>query len=381
LAHKVAKKGNNLLDNSMKTRIIFRRVAYAQPNHSRSKYNQAGKILGSHQITVDDPRRVAAVEIVGDWRMAHVFPLEQATAALQLALAWGATPVTPVMSFVSSRIKRLESVESKLRRENSRLTQIQDIGGCRAVILDGTKKQLDQIARAIESGAASLFYVSFKHEWTKDYIANPKDDGYRGIHLVMSYIGPEKAFSGLRIEAQLRTKNQHLWSTAVEICEFFTQKKLRAKEKTGDKIWQRFFLLTSGYLASVEGMPAVPGTPVNRSDLIAEIRDIEKQIKALVAFPTWTASFQSIPLNRGFSYFILDLNAQDRCLTITPFTREYLPDAERKYMELENAAANDPSRQVVLVSAESFNELGDAYPNYFARSAEFCAAIGAAINS
>ncbi|MGD0464633.1 MAG: RelA/SpoT domain-containing protein [Tepidisphaeraceae bacterium] len=364
----------------MKTRIIFGGVAYAQPNYSRSKYDQAGAVLANRQIAVDDPRRTAAVEIVGDWRMAHVFPLERATAALNAAMAWGLPPGIPTWAFVSSRIKRLESVESKLRRGNSRLTQIQDIGGCRAVILNGTKKQLDQIATAIESRAAGLFWAFFKHEWTRDYIAEPKDDGYRGIHLIMSYDGPEEIIRGLRIEAQLRTKNQHLWSTAVEICEFFTQKKLRAKEKTGDKIWQRFFLLTSGYFASIEGMPAVPGTPPNRSDLIAEIRDIDKKIKALVAFPTWTASFQSIPLNRGFSYFILDLVAQDRCLTITPFTREYLADAERKYMELENAAANDPSRQVVLVSAESFNELEDAYPNYFARSAEFCAIIGAAID-
>jgi ppGpp synthetase/RelA/SpoT-type nucleotidyltranferase len=363
----------------MKSRIILQGVAYAQPNYSRSKYDQAGVILADPQITPDDPRRAAAIEIVGDWRMAHVLPLERAAAAVHSALHWGATPEIPIWSFVSSRIKRLESVESKLRRMRSRLTRIQDIGGCRAVILDGTKKQLEEIAKAIESGASGVFYMFFKHEWTKNYISEPKEDGYRGIHLVMSYIGPEEGFKGLRIEAQIRTKLQHLWATSLEICELFTQKRLRAKEKDADKMWQRFFSLTSDYLALLEGMPGVPGTPTDKNELISEIRKINDKIKALKAFPTWKASLSKIPRQSGYDYFILDLDAASGCLTIDSFTKEDLPAAERKYMDLENAAGNDPSRQVVLVSAESFNRLEDAYPNYFARSAEFCALVSAVI--
>lgn len=350
-------------------------VSYAKPKYSRTRYDEAGSILSARSASKANLDQASAIEAVGDWRMSHVFPMEAATIALDQTLQKASTT-----ALTSRRIKRLESVELKLRHNRDmRLTQMQDIGGCRAIIYGGSAGQINHVAQSLRTGLDPFCRDNFSFDRMRDYIASPKLDGYRGVHVILSYRGPEKSYEGLKIEIQVRTKIQHMWATAVEICEFFTQKKLKSKEKTADKMWQRFFSLTSSYFASLEEMSPVPNTPPDRSDLIAEIKDIDSKIKALVAFPTWTASFASIPRDRGFYYFILDLNANDRCLTIHPFTREYLPDAERKYIEIENASENDLARQVVLVSVESFGMLGDAYPNYFVDSSAFCSTLEAAL--
>lgn len=49
--------------------------------------------------------------------------------------------------------------------------------------------------------------------WTiireRDYIASPKDDGYRALHLIVRR-------AGLPIEVQVRTRGQDLWANAIE---------------------------------------------------------------------------------------------------------------------------------------------------------------------
>ena len=52
----------------------------------------------------------------------------------------------------------------------------------------------------------------FDHEFYRinDYIANPKSDGYRSIHLIYKYKNQRiPDWDGLLVEVQLRTKLQH----------------------------------------------------------------------------------------------------------------------------------------------------------------------------
>ena len=43
----------------------------------------------------------------------------------------------------------------------------------------------------------------------RDYVARPRDSGYRAVHLWTRY-------GGWRVEAQLRTQLQHAWAAGVE---------------------------------------------------------------------------------------------------------------------------------------------------------------------
>ena len=62
---------------------------------------------------------------------------------------------------------------------------MQDIGGCRVVLSDVKK---------VHALRDLLLDSKTKNELVKqdDYIENPKDSGYRGIHLIYKYKGKKR---------------------------------------------------------------------------------------------------------------------------------------------------------------------------------------------
>jgi len=76
---------------------------------------------------------------------------------------------------------------------------MEDIGGCRVLVASQT--DVVGLVRRL------------KKNWTivrhRDYVAEPKPDGYRAHHVVAEKMGR-------RIEIQLRTPTQDLWANTVE---------------------------------------------------------------------------------------------------------------------------------------------------------------------
>lgn len=100
----------------------------------------------------------------------------------------------------SQRLKRIPTILDKLRREpRMELGRMDDIGGCRAVLSD-----LDELQRVRDRYANAPVMVRIK-----DCISEPKDDGYRAVHVIVKY-------DDRRIEVQLRTRIQHEWAFTVE---------------------------------------------------------------------------------------------------------------------------------------------------------------------
>ncbi len=85
-------------------------------------------------------------------------------------------------------------------------------------------------------------------ELRNDYIRNPKEDGYKSIHLIGKFKNSEGELRS--IELQIRTKVQHSWATAVEIVDLFTNQSL--KSNSGKTIWKDFFKHTSDQFALLE---------------------------------------------------------------------------------------------------------------------------------
>lgn len=93
--------------------------------------------------------------------------------------------------------KSTPAILAKLRRGSTRLSQIQDIAGCR-IIVSGVVEQ-NQVCSEIQS----LFDVSlFDRREKPSY-------GYRAVHLVVRNL----AFP---VEIQVRTSLQHLWAALSE---------------------------------------------------------------------------------------------------------------------------------------------------------------------
>lgn len=93
--------------------------------------------------------------------------------------------------------KSTTSIIEKLRRE-SRLSQVQDIAGCRVVVVD---------MAAQEQVVASLL-GAFPATTVMDRRANPSH-GYRAVHVIVASVNK-------LIEIQIRSSLQHLWAELSE---------------------------------------------------------------------------------------------------------------------------------------------------------------------
>ena len=166
-------------------------MAWATPQFSKQKVNWAGEALvapspandeieknGIFEVNSDyiawQDNYFEALDVVNNWRSSHNFPLN----TFHIGLKRRAKNIDP-RCVTAQRIKRLVSIEAKLERFPTMiLSQMQDIGGCRAIV--GSCKQVVELGKNYADS-------DVKHTLAQkdDYIACPKDSGYRGIHLIL----------------------------------------------------------------------------------------------------------------------------------------------------------------------------------------------------
>ena len=275
-------------------------------------------------------------------------------------------------AIVAHRRKRLVSIKLKLDdNPNMALSKMNDVGGCRAVL-----RSVRQVKRLVKVYARSnAKSPNQRVEFVKpyDYVASPKPDGYRSVHLVYKYRSNSKhgsKYNGLRIEIQIRTEMQHAWATAVETVSIFTGSRLRAE--SGHAGWKRFFALVASVMAAIEKCPGVPGTPPDFLDLIIEIKQLYQSLGVENALSGWSAAVQMLETDtRPADSYLLILNANDFSIAVKSFTAKERKRAEREYRNKEKEIGNSPNMQTVLVSVESVKELRQAYPNYFLDTRRF----------
>lgn len=99
----------------------------------------------------------------------------------------------------SSRLKTLESVALKLSRQTIRLSQVDDIAGCRIVVAN-----LNAQERTVEALGRSLTVHSVVDR------RNVPSFGYRAMHVIgISSVG-------YPVEVQIRTRVQDMWANLSE---------------------------------------------------------------------------------------------------------------------------------------------------------------------
>jgi hypothetical protein len=245
---------------------------------------------------------------------------------------------------------------------------MEDIGGCRAVVR--TVPMVQRLSRLYEKSKSK-----HKRLHVVDYVTGPRDTGYRGIHLIYEYHSDQKpAYNGLKIEIQLRSRQQHAWATAVETVDAFTGQGL--KDGGGDARWQRFFALMGTYIARKEGCNPVPHT--QSRFLQSEIRHYTKELEVVHHLHSYRATLE-VTTMPGAHFFLVELDARKGETRIAGFKENNLEEAQQRYLALEKATANNPGRDVVLVSVGSLESLRRAYPNYFADTDVFLGIVGEAI--
>lgn len=169
---------------------------------SKSRVDKAGRRLRQHALgeleltkeEVEQEREVAEA-----FRSAHGKPMQ----LVKSNLAYHVSQVAEIHA-IGQRLKRLPTIEDKLiRHPRMALSRMHDVAGCRAVLV--TEEDLREVERRLREARG----WSIKADTPYDYIANPKPDGYRALHLV-------ERRHGCQVEVQLRTLIQHAWAETVE---------------------------------------------------------------------------------------------------------------------------------------------------------------------
>lgn len=352
-------------------------MEWAKPRYTREQVNSAARDIlaykpGDGYDFVRFNAYISALPVVNNWRTSHNYPLN----TFQVALRRYAREVCRA-PLVAQRTKRLKSIELKLRlQEDMKLTQMQDIGGCRAVVTSVPE---------VNHLATKFALANLKHEVATmdDYIAKPRLSGYRGVHLVYKYFSDKKktsVYNDLKIEIQLRSQFQHAWATAVETVSAFTKQAL--KSSIGEPEWLRFFALMGTEISILEKTAPVPKTPTEATILRKEIGDLAGQLDVgnkLIAYRNALRILGSEASLKGAHLYLLVLDPTKDVLSITGFMARQRQLASEKYLEAERKVRENPKTDAVLVSVSSVTALRRAYPNYFADTRVFLQLLDQAI--
>lgn len=224
-------------------------MGVAVQEYSRSQVKRAGKLWARALRAVSDAEPdsveaatqalrdfdrdhdmglMPATEAIDWWRNQHAYPLRLANAGVRYYTGPN----------VSQRLKRFGTMVDKLRRHPTMsLTTMEDIGGLRAILPD----QADAY-RAFRR-------LKRRWEWTRerDYVTEPKDDGYRALHLIVWK-------RGWPVEIQLRTPNQDQWAQSAESLTRVLGRGLKFGEQV-DVVSDYYRLLGEIYALRDAGQP------------------------------------------------------------------------------------------------------------------------------
>ena len=340
--------------------------------YRKGEIDRAGKRLIPWWINTRDPtdEDIRSFFPVDNWRTCHGLPLNVFQAVLR-----GRAKKIESGVVIAQRLKRFPSLMNKLVREtNMKLSQMQDLGGCRAVL--SSVSAVNALWDTYQDSQPMLDSFGVK---CYDYINNPKDDGYRGIHVVGRYyarIDSRKPWNGQRIEIQLRSRLQHAFATAVETVTTFTQEPL--KFGAGPIEWRYFFSLMGSALALREDTPLVKGTPTNVDDLIEELRESSRSLNVHKRLRGWTQALKLLRRQntRRFKWLLLVLDLKESTMRVMGYNNR--KKASKDLAELEKSKRKDID--AVLVWVPMAKDLRAAYPNYYADTREFLSALDTALS-
>lgn len=158
-------------------------VAYSATVPSASRIDKLGDRLRTGSISEVD------LHLLDEWRRSFAKAYDVVIKTLKNPL--GLQPT-------GRPAKSTPSIVEKLRRETIRLTQMQDVAGCRVIVpdLDVQDEAVDRITRTF--GNATIV----------DRRLRPSS-GYRAVHVIV-------VVDDFAVEVQVRTALQHIWADVSE---------------------------------------------------------------------------------------------------------------------------------------------------------------------
>lgn len=326
---------------------------YPKLDFPMREVRRVGEVLKGDIIwSVDREAEIRRIfQIANSWRDSHLYPMTSLRAELI-----GKIRRLDLKGVTVARLKRMRSIRRKLRTIPANLNQIQDLGGCRAIL-----PSIDAVRELMRVYQGENYHPIQSED---DYIASPKIGGYRSYHVVLRF-GAREHFHGRRIEIQLRTRLQHSWATAVESVGTFRNEDMKAGQ--GDAKWLRLFELMSAELALAESCALPPNVP-DRPARMREIKALNRELNAIGQLENMRHAVRYIeeqpPLQRA-KYYLIKYDNVDMVVTVKPHFRALESAQSYDLAELGDNLAGSNRFNTVLVEANKIDTLQEAYPNYF----------------
>ena len=317
------------------------------PGGSKSRVNRAGDNVRADTTTAED------LQVIDEWRAAHRAVLNTFQAILR-----NRTRDTGIT--VAQRHKRKRTIFDKLQRlPGMQLSRMDDIAGCRLIF---------RRIKELHSFRARFHKARFNHKRRNeidkyDYLKDPKSTGYRGIHDVYEYdvkseVG--RGLAGLYVEIQYRTLVQHAWATAVELIGFITESQ--PKFQKGDKRYEQTMALASEILARAFEKSKGPFPDLVDLEVVNQFLVLDEQLALLKTLRGLNAADKVVSEKRN----AILIFSGSRDLEIRTYRDS--TDALRALFELEKQL---PDRDIVLVRADTSDEVRLAFRNYFSDARDF----------
>lgn len=328
----------------------------------------------------------SATATIQTFRAAHEKPLNTIAYMVGRCCRELNIPVKPV-----TRLKRLETIIDKLQRKSldgttanqTCVTNMNDIGGCRVIFPD--IKSLSAVRERLVNTIEGEARVQIKD--LDDYIATPKpnDCGYRSLHIIYRY--EHSSGKKFNIEAQLRTKLQHLWATTVEIVDILERTKIKTHshspdtEKSEHQIqWESLLSIMSSYIAYKEG--AIHLSDEDKIEISQRLQALNKDLNAVTRLESFKIISEQVYscCDKTTKYLLLAVNESSLQML---FSKEFDSQSNAIYFynELEKIAQNLDDINILLVSTKYMNQLEEAYPNYLGDCASFITILNEAMSN
>jgi ppGpp synthetase/RelA/SpoT-type nucleotidyltranferase len=341
------------------------------------------KAARSIRYACEDTEREEAIDKIQNFREVHMYPLM----LIKNHLARTSKKVNTNI-VIARRLKRLPTIINKLERPTLdgsqtnaiKLTRMQDIGGCRAIV-----RNLDELVSLQEKLEKSKSVHKIIH--TSNYLT-PKESGYGGVHLIYSCFDADDTGNNWRktkIEVQLRTQLQHAWATSLEVID--TLEKIELKTSlTGHGEWRRFFKIAGLLVAHDEGAATLSDDELN--DLEDEIKVLEEELDIINKLTRFTFGIRvatdstmkfSSSISIGMCLVTLtkdDLHNPTQLssnkIEISINTKQFKTSDTKSALNALNASEKDPAIALsVLLATSDAKSLKKAYPNYFGDTMDF----------
>lgn len=316
------------------------------PGGSKKRVSRAGEAVRTDQATYED------LAVIETWRAAHRHVLNTFQAILR-----NRTRGTKVV--VAQRHKRRTTIFGKLKRHpEMMLARMDDVAGCRLIF--PSVAELYEFRGALHS---AHFNHALRNDLNKyDYLKCPKKTGYRGVHDVFGYDAASehgKPYKGLLIEIQYRTLYQHAWATAVEVVGLITESQ--PKFQQGDGRYEQALAYASEIIARTCESSFSCYPDMRADELVQKFIELDGELGMMAMLRGLNLADSQVSEKKNV---ILIFRGDD--LEMVSFRDA--TDALRELFRLEKEL---PDTDVVLVRADTSDDVRIAYRNYFRDARDF----------